>query len=98
MKHFATFNSRYGTPRHVFIEQIEEGSQKGVACLVMEEVLSLRSGWDEQGNVNMLDPDGGPYLTIGTRLYGDSHDIIITGFEVMHNSVLFFHYAVAAKE
>ena len=52
----------------------------------------MRTSTDNNGNITMIDPAGGPYLNIGTNLglyFNDKKSRIIESIEIKENKVIF---------
>ena len=80
-----SYYNRYGD--NIIFEQIEnEIHMSGFSLDYM------RTSTDNNGNITMIDPAGGPYLNIGTNLglyFNDKKSRIIESIEIKENKVIF---------
>lgn len=52
----------------------------------------MRTGTNDKGDIIMVDPAGGPYLTVGTNLglyFNDKKNRIIESIEIKENKIIF---------
>ena len=90
MERYANYKNRY---RDSIMFEIDEKNPKRVFMTGFNP-LGLRVGFEESpDNPNMVDPSGGPYLTIGADLrmfYGkeDKAPMLITGFTVEDTKII----------
>ena len=80
-----TYNNRYGD--NVIFEQIDnEVHMSGF------NIEWIRTGCDKENNITMVDPSGGPYLTVGTNLglyFNDKQNRIIESIKIKENKIIF---------
>lgn len=80
-----TYNNRYGD--NIIFEQID--NEIHMSGFNMEWI---RVGYDDEKNITMIDPAGGPYLSIGMNLglyFNDKRSSIIENIKIEENKVIF---------
>ena len=79
------YNNRYGD--NIIFEQID--NEIHMSGFNMEW---LRIGYDNEKNITMVDPSGGPYLSVGMNLglyFNDKRSSIIENIKIEENKVIF---------
>ena len=79
------YNNRYGD--NIIFEQID--NEIHMSGFNMEW---LRIGYDNEKNITMVDPSGGPYLSIGMNLglyFNDKRSSIIENIKIEENKIIF---------
>jgi hypothetical protein len=80
-----SYNNRYGD--NIIFEQID--NEIHMSGFNMEWI---RVGYDDEKNITMVDPSGGPYLAISMNLglyFNDKQNRIIESIEIKENKIIF---------
>ncbi len=80
-----SYNNRYGD--NIIFEQID--NEIHMSGFNMEWI---RVGYDDEKNITMVDPSGGPYLAISMNLglyFNDKQNHIIESIEIKENKIIF---------